>query len=60
MSVIWEGKEGSRLLMMGNDAFARGILEAGASVVAGYPGTPSSEIIENLANASKTINIYVE
>lgn len=60
MSVIWEGKEGSRLLMMGNDAFARGILEAGASVVAGYPGTPSSEIIENLANASKTHNIYVE
>lgn len=46
--------------MMGNDAFARGILEAGASVAAGYPGTPSSEIIENLAKASHARNLYVE
>jgi len=60
MSVIWEGKEGTRQLMMGNDAFARGILEAGVAVVAGYPGTPSSEIIENLAKASRTRDIYVE
>ncbi len=60
MSVIWKGKQGTRQLMMGNDAFARGILEAGASVVAGYPGTPSSEIIENLAKAPKARNIYVE
>ena len=30
-------------------AIARGILEGGAGVVAGYPGTPSSEIIESLA-----------
>lgn len=47
-------------MMMGNDAFARGFLEAGASVAAGYPGTPSSEIIENLAKASHARNLYVE
>jgi indolepyruvate ferredoxin oxidoreductase, alpha subunit len=60
MSVIWEGKKGTRHLLMGNDALARGIIEAGASVAAGYPGTPSSEIIENLAKASKARNMYVE
>ncbi len=54
MSVIWKGKQGTRQLMMGNDAFTRGILEAGASVAAGYPGTPSSEIIENLAKARQS------
>jgi indolepyruvate ferredoxin oxidoreductase alpha subunit len=45
---------------MGNEAIARGALEAGVSVAAGYPGTPSSEIIENLARASGPRKIYVE
>lgn len=31
--------------VMGNEAIARGALEAGVSVVAGYPGTPASEIL---------------
>lgn len=34
--------------MLGNEAIARGILEAGVIVVAGYPGTPSSEILDTL------------
>jgi indolepyruvate ferredoxin oxidoreductase alpha subunit len=46
--------------MQGNEAFARGALEAGLAVAAGYPGTPSSEIVENLARASPERNIYVE
>jgi len=33
-------------LMLGNEAVARGIYEAGASVVCSYPGTPSTEITE--------------
>jgi indolepyruvate ferredoxin oxidoreductase alpha subunit len=45
---------------MGNQAIARGALEAGVSVVAGYPGTPSSEIIETLAGRSSQQNLYVE
>jgi indolepyruvate ferredoxin oxidoreductase alpha subunit len=45
---------------MGNEAIARGALEAGVSVAAGYPGTPSSEIIETLAKVSKDQNLYVE
>ncbi len=36
-------------LLMGNEAFAHGALEAGVRVVAGYPGTPSSELIETVA-----------
>ena len=36
--------------MMGNEAIARGAFEAGATVAAGYPGTPSTEILENFRN----------
>lgn len=36
-------------LMSGNEAIARGAYEAGVTVGAGYPGTPSTEILENLA-----------
>ena len=35
--------------MMGNEAIARGVWEAGAKVCSAYPGTPSTEIMENLA-----------
>ena len=60
MSQIINGKAGSRHLLMGNEAIARGALEAGVSVVAGYPGTPSSEIVETLAKVSSRQNLYVE
>ncbi|MFX1589644.1 MAG: thiamine pyrophosphate-dependent enzyme, partial [Promethearchaeota archaeon] len=36
-------------IMLGNEAIARGILEAGVIIGAGYPGTPSSEILTTLA-----------
>ncbi len=35
-------------LLSGNEAIARGAWEAGVKVAAGYPGTPSTEILENL------------
>lgn len=35
-------------LMSGNAAIARGAYEAGVTVATGYPGTPSTEILENL------------
>jgi len=40
------------VLLSGNEAFARGAWEAGVNVGAGYPGTPSTEILENLAKYS--------
>jgi indolepyruvate ferredoxin oxidoreductase alpha subunit len=39
----------TRQLMSGNEAIARGAWEAGVSFAAGYPGTPSTEILETLA-----------
>lgn len=46
--------------LLGNDAIARGALEAGVDFVAGYPGTPSTEILENLANVAKIYGMHVE
>jgi indolepyruvate ferredoxin oxidoreductase alpha subunit len=36
-------------LLSGNEAVARGLYEAGVTVAAGYPGTPSTEILEALS-----------
>jgi indolepyruvate ferredoxin oxidoreductase alpha subunit len=47
-------------LLMGNEAIARGALEAGMGVATAYPGNPSSEIIETLAKVAKERNLYVE
>lgn len=44
-------------LMLGNEAFARGLYEAGCKVVSSYPGTPSTEITEEVA---KYAEIYAE
>lgn len=44
-------------LMLGNQAFARGLYEAGCSVVSSYPGTPSTEVTEE---AAKYDEIYCE
>jgi len=51
---------GTSVLFMGNEAIARGALEAGLNVAAGYPGTPSSEIIESLAGVARERKLYVE
>ena len=42
-----------RELLSGNEAVARGAYEAGVRVAAAYPGTPSTEILENLARYDK-------
>ena len=38
------------LPLMGNEAIARGAWEAGVKVASAYPGTPSTEILESMAN----------
>ena len=38
--------------VMGNGAIALGALSAGVNLVTGYPGTPSSEILENIQKYS--------
>lgn len=39
----------SRLLLSGNQAVARGAMEAGVSIATSYPGTPCTEILESLS-----------
>ena len=41
-------KLSEKRLMLGNEAIARGLYEAGVKVASAYPGTPSTEISENL------------
>src|SRR5512136_171721 len=38
----------SKAVLSGNEAFARGAYEAGVLVASAYPGTPSTEILENI------------
>ena len=52
--------EGTVSVLMGNEAIARGALEAGVKVVTGYPGTPSSEIVEVLSQVAAQRHLYVE
>ena len=47
-----------RVIMHGNEAIARGAYEAGVKVSAAYPGTPSTEISENLVKYKD--DIYAE
>jgi indolepyruvate ferredoxin oxidoreductase alpha subunit len=60
MKMISRKSGGIDLLLQGNEAIARGALEGGVVFCAGYPGNPSSEIIETLAEAAKNLPIYVE
>lgn len=60
MSDITQGRAGDIRLLQGNEAIARGALEAGVNVVAAYPGTPSSEIPETLARVAAERGLYVE
>lgn len=53
----------TKKLLMGNEAFAHAALEAGVRVVAGYPGTPSSEVVETIAKlhaAGAAQGVHVE
>ena len=45
--------------LMGNAAIALGAVAAGVNVVAGYPGTPSTEVLETVAKY-RPDDVYVE
>ena len=57
---IESDEPGSVQLLMGNEAIARGALEAGVGVASAYPGTPSSEVIATLAKVANSRGLYVE
>lgn len=50
----------AKQMIMGNQAIALGALKAGVNLVAGYPGTPSSEIIEFISKYKSKTGTYVE
>ena len=60
MSLIDRDAPGKTVLLMGNEAIARGALEAGVKVCAAYPGNPSSEIIGTLSSAAESMDLHVE
>ncbi|MFC1821928.1 thiamine pyrophosphate-dependent enzyme [Thermodesulfobacteriota bacterium] len=60
MGIINQIDVAHEILLQGNQAIARGALEAGVTFCAAYPGNPSSEIIETLADASRDLPVYVE
>jgi len=53
-------KPGKRVLLMGNEAIARGAIEGGITLAASYPGTPSSEIGNTLARVAKELGFHFE
>jgi indolepyruvate ferredoxin oxidoreductase alpha subunit len=60
MSLIAQDAPGKNTLLMGNEAIARGALEAGVKVCAAYPGNPSSEILGSLASAADEMALHAE
>jgi TPP-dependent indolepyruvate ferredoxin oxidoreductase alpha subunit len=59
-SKIAINKPNSYLLLNGDEAVARGALEANVKVAAAYPGTPSTEILETIAEVAKQMGVYAE
>ena len=49
MAAVMPAPAASRLLLSGNEAVARAVWEAGVKVAAAYPGTPSTEMLEEIA-----------
>jgi indolepyruvate ferredoxin oxidoreductase, alpha subunit len=52
----------STKFLMGNEAIGIGALHAGVNLVVGYPGTPSTEVLETVAKYREEVNpeVYVE
>lgn len=55
-----EGTQGTRKLLLGNEAIARGAVEGGAAAIAAYPGTPSTEIGDTLRADADAFEYYME
>lgn len=60
MKSLITAKRGEKLFLLGNEAVARGAIEGGVSVLATYPGTPSSEIGDVFYEIYKDLGIYFE
>jgi len=59
-SKIALNKPRSFVLLNGDEAVARGAVEASIKLAASYPGTPATEILEAIAEVAKNFGIYAE
>ncbi|MGC8493191.1 MAG: indolepyruvate ferredoxin oxidoreductase subunit alpha, partial [Syntrophobacteraceae bacterium] len=60
MHKLLSKNRGEKMLLLGNEAIARGAVEAGLAFGATYPGTPSSEISANLFDISRESELCFE
>ena len=60
MHKLLEDSPGKEMLLLGNEAIARGAIEAGIGVASCYPGTPSSEIPDTFFTLYKDAGFYFE
>jgi len=60
MHKLLEDSSDKEMLLLGNEAIARGAIEAGIAVATCYPGTPSSEIPDNFFTMFKEGGFYFE
>ena len=51
---------GEKMMLLGNEAIARGAIEAGVAFASTYPGTPSSEISTNFFHMARESDLYFE
>lgn len=57
---LLKGKSGEEMFLLGNEAIARGAIEAGVAVATTYPGTPSSEVGDILYEIAKKSDLKFE
>jgi indolepyruvate ferredoxin oxidoreductase alpha subunit len=60
MHKLLTNNPGEKMLLLGNEAIARGAIEAGVAFTSTYPGTPSSEITTNFFQMAKECDLYFE
>ena len=58
--ILLDSKSGEKHLLLGNEAIARGAIEAGVGFVSAYPGTPSSEVPDTFYKLSPYGDFYFE
>lgn len=59
-NILLKDEVGKRVFLLGNEAIARGVLEAGISIVTTYPGTPASEIGDSISAIAQKAGVYME
>jgi indolepyruvate ferredoxin oxidoreductase alpha subunit len=60
LHVLLKNEPEKRVLLLGNEAIVRGILEAGIAIVTTYPGTPASEIGDTASALASEAGLYME